>query len=246
MPNKKSVKKQSIKKIDKENNTTNVIEVTNPSVKVYHPNEAINNGVGILICPGGSYSILAFDKEGTEPASWLNNLGYTAYVLQYRIPNNREGAFSDIQRAFKLIHKNFGHKKLGVLGFSAGAHLAARLSTNFSKLSYQSVDDYDYENCKPDFTLLIYPAYLNEGKNKSISPNLTQDKNVSPIFIFGTEDDKYFNSIPVFTEYLKKIKTNFRLYTLKFGGHGYGLRKGNNAAETWPILAETWLNSIIK
>ncbi len=246
MPNKKSEKKEPIKEFDTESKVTKITELTNPSVKVFHPNDDVNKGIGILICPGGSFQLLAIDLEGTEPALWLNSLGYTTYVLQYRVPNNREGAFNDVQRAFKLINKNFNHKKLGVLGFSAGGNLCARLSTNFSKNSYQSIYDFDEVSCKPDFTLLIYPAYLDEGKNDSISPNLTQDKNLSPIFIFGTEDDQYFNSIPVFVNYLKQINADFELQTLKTGNHGYGLRKGNIAAETWPVLAEKWLYSITK
>ena len=246
MPNQKSDKKQSVKVFDTESKVTKLIEVTNPSVEIFYPTDDINNGIGILICPGGSYQLLAIDLEGTEPALWLNSLGYTTYVLQYRVPNNRNGAFNDIQRAFKLIKNKYNHTKLGVLGFSASGHLSARLSTNFSENSYHLVDEIDSENCKPDFSILIYPAYLDEGKNNSISKSLTQDKNLNPIFIFGTKDDPYFNSIPVFTKYLKEITTNFQLQTLNSGGHGYGLRKGNLAAETWPILAEKWLNSITK
>ena len=246
IPNKIKAIKEAIFEFDKNKNITKLVEVSNPLVEIYRPKKEHDNGFGILICPGGGYQILAIDLEGSEPALWLNSLGYTAYVLHYRVPNNRKGAFNDIQRAFKLIQNKYQHKKLGVLGFSVGGHLSARLSTNFSKLSYKKNDEFDNKNCKPDFTVLIYPAYLDEGENNSVSSNLMQDKNLPPIFIFGTQDDDYFNSIPVFTNYLKEINTNFELQTLKTGSHGYGLRKGNIAAETWPILAEKWLNSITK
>ena len=244
MPNLTKEKSEVKIEFDKESNVTKLIEVSNPLIQVFKPEEKINNGNAVLICPGGSYQILALDKEGAEPAMWLNKLGYTTYVLQYRVPDNREGAFNDIQRAFKIIKNKYNHTKIGVLGFSAGGNLCARLSTNFSKTSYHLIDKADKENCKPDFMLLIYPAYLDEGKNKSISQNLLNDKNICPTFIFGTEDDVYFNSIPVFINHLKEINSNFELNTLKSGGHGYGLRKGNIAAETWPLLAKKWLNSI--
>lgn len=246
IPNQKIGKSDTIIEFDKESNATKLTAVSNPLVEVFLPKKENNNGMGIIICPGGSYHILSIDKEGTEPALWLNSLGYSAYVLQYRVPNNRQGAFNDIQRAFKIIKNKYNPNKLGVLGFSAGGNLCARLSTNFSKNSYHLIDEIDKEKCKPDFTLLVYPAYLDEDKHKSISLNLQQGKKLNPIFIFGTEDDEHFNSIPVFTNYLKEINSNFKLNTLKLGGHGYGLRKGNLAAEKWPILAEKWLNLITK
>ncbi|AUC85427.1 xylanase [Polaribacter sp. ALD11] len=243
-PNQSKEKNEPKIAFDKNSNTTKLIEVTHPLIEVFKPEENNNNGKAILICPGGSYKILALDKEGTEPALWLNTLGYTAYVLQYRVPDNIEGAFNDVQNAFKIIKNKFNHTKVGVLGFSAGAHLCARLSTCFSKVSKTNENEIDAEQYKLDFSLLIYPAYLDLGENKSISPNLLQDKNVPPIFIFGTEDDAYFNSVLTFANYLKLLKSNFELQTLTSGGHGYGLRKGNKAAETWPSLVEKWLNSI--
>ena len=243
MPNLTKEKSEVKIEFDKESNVTKLVEVSNPLIQVFKPKEKINNGNAVLICPGGSYQILALDKEGTEPAVWLNKLGYTTYVLQYRVPDNREGAFNDIQRAIKIIKNNYNHIKTGVLGFSAGGNLCARLSTNFSNLSYNLIDEFDGGNCKPDFSLLIYPAYLDEGKSKSISQNLLNDRNICPTFIFGTEDDEHFNSAITFTNYLK---SNFELQTLAFGGHGYGLRKGNKAAEKWPILAKNWLKSITK
>lgn len=238
--------KEAVFSFDTANNCNRIIEVTHPLIEIYKPEATINNGNAVLICPGGSYQRLSIDIEGREPAVWLTSLGYTAYVLQYSVPKNRKGAFHDIQRAFKLIKYQYQHKKIGLLGFSAGGHLAARLSTNFSTLSYQVVDAIDYENCKPDFTLLIYPAFLDEGENNSISKTLMQDKKLPPIFIFGTEDDVYFSSIPVFTKYLKENNANFKLHALTYGGHGYGLRKGNAAAEKWPVLAEKWLHTILK
>lgn len=246
IPNQLNGKKKSIEEFDESSNTTKSMEVSNPLIEVFEPERNNNNGNAILICPGGSYQILAMDKEGTEPALWFNKLGYTAYLLQYRVPDNREGAFNDIQRAFKIIKNKYNHTKIGTLGFSAGGNLCARLNTNFSKNSYNLIDEIDEENCKPNFSLLIYPAYLDQGKNRSISQNLIFDKNICPTFIFGTEDDIYFNSSIVFTNYLKALKCKIELQIVPSGGHGYGLRGGNTAAETWPILAESWLNRFLK
>lgn len=134
------------------------------------------------------------------------------------------------------------HFKIGVLGFSAGGNLTALLTTNFSEIFYNFVDKIDNETCKPDFTLLIYPYYLDLGENNTVSPNLLKEKNLAPIFIFGKKDDPYYNSTNVFSDYLKTINCDFELQTLPKGNHGYGLRKGNNTAETWPVLVEKWLN----
>ena len=246
IPNKKKDKKEAIIEFDKNSNITKLVEVSNPLIEIFNPEENINNEKAILICPGGSYELLAIDIEGTEAALWLNKLGFTAYVLQYRVPNNREGGFNDIQRACKIIKNKYNHTKLGVLGFSAGGNLCARLSTNFSKSSYNLIDEDNKEKCKPDFSLLIYPAYLDEGNNNTISPILLQDKNICPTFIFGTEDDAHFNSSIIYANYLKKMDCNFEFQRLTCGGHGYGLREGNIAAETWPFLTESWLKSITK
>lgn len=246
MPNGNNVKRKSLQEIDTINNVTEVTEVTDPSIVVFKPAESIDNGIGILICPGGSYTILAIDLEGHEIAQWLNKLGYAAYVIQYRVPNNRKGALNDLQRAIKIIRGNtkLNHSQLGILGFSAGGNLCARASVSPAIESYVKVDEMDSISSRPDFSLLIYPAYLDEGMHNSLSTDLSFDKNTPPMFVFGTEDDPYFNSSKTLAEALEKSKVPFEFHTLQKGGHGYGLRQGNKAAETWPILAEAWLNKI--
>jgi acetyl esterase/lipase len=135
-------KQKPIQNIDTIGNVVRLTEVTNPALVVFKPKPSLNNGVGIIICPGGGYGILAIDLEGYEIAKWLNQLGYTAFVLQYRVPNKRKEALYDIQRAIRIIrNKSSEYKlktnKLGVLGFSAGASLSARASTRFHLKSYQ-------------------------------------------------------------------------------------------------------------
>ncbi|UAN00006.1 alpha/beta hydrolase [Polaribacter litorisediminis] len=239
-------KSKPIESDNKSGNVLRISEVTNPAIIIYEPKEHLNNGVGIIVCPGGGYQILAIDLEGYEIAAWLNKLGFTAYVLPYRVPNKRKEALYDLQRAFRVIRSKksksgFNVKKLGVLGFSAGGSLSARASTRFHADSYPKTDAIDALSSRPDFTLLIYPAYLDEGKNRKLTPELLVDAQTPPMFIFATADDQYANSALVMATALRDYKASVELHLLPKGGHGYGIRPGNIAAETWPSLAETWL-----
>jgi acetyl esterase/lipase len=226
-------------------------EVTNPAIEVFLPDKAINNGSAVIVCPGGGYNILAYDLEGTEIAGWLNRLGFTAFVLQYRIPDKKGGALQDVQRAMRIVrnnpHKwNIDPEKIGVMGFSAGGSLSARASTLFNKKTYPPVDKSDSLSCRPSFTILIYPAYLDQGPSLTLTPELELSKDVPPIFIFQTADDPYGNSALVMAAALRNAKLPVELHILSTGGHGYGLRPGKVAAETWPLLAEKWLGIVLK
>lgn len=232
-------------------NVTRIAKVTNPLLEVFRPTKGNDNGSSIIICPGGGYQILAIDLEGYEIAQWLSNLGYTAFVLQYRVPNNRFGALNDVQRAIKLVRSkaetwNLNPEKIGVLGFSAGGSLAARASTLYKTQSYTKVDYIDEASSRPNFSVLIYPAYLDKGENRSLTPELKVDEDTPPMFIFATADDPYANSSLVMTTALRDAKVPVELHILPNGGHGYGLRKGSDAGETWPILAEKWLPKQLK
>ena len=226
-------------------------EVTNPAVEVYLPEEAVKNGAAMIVCPGGGYRILAHDLEGTDIAAWLNKLGFTAFVLQYRIPDKKEGALQDVQRAIRIVRRDAAKwgvdpEKTGVMGFSAGGSLSARASTLFNKQTYSPLDKTDSLSCRPSFSMLIYPAYLDQGPLLSLTPELQLSKEVPPIFIFQTADDQHANSALVMAQALRNAKLSVELHLLPVGGHGYGLRPGKIAAETWPILAEKWLNHVIK
>jgi acetyl esterase/lipase len=224
-------------------------EVTNPAIEVYLADPSKNNGSAIVVCPGGGYSILAYDKEGTEIAQWLNKLGYSAFVLQYRIPNKKEGALQDAQRAMRIVRGNatrwnINPEKTGIMGFSAGGSLSARTSTMFNKKTYQPVDKTDSLSCRPSFAMLIYPAYLDQGPDKTLTPELELTKSTPPIFIFQTADDPYGNSALVMAGALRDAKLPVELHLLAVGGHGYGLRPGKPAPDTWPLLAEKWLQGV--
>ena len=230
-------------------NITRYAEVTNPAIEVWLPDPKVNNGAGVIICPGGGYSILAYDIEGTEVAAWLNKLGYFAFVLQYRVPDNKEGALQDAQRAIRVVRKNASKWNLnpdmiGIMGFSAGGSLSARSSTLFNKKTYSPEDASDSISCRPSFTMLIYPAYLDQGEGRSLTPELLITKETPPFFIFQTADDIYCNSSLVMAGALRDAKLSVEFHILPKGGHGYGLRPGKPAPETWPVLAGKWLQVI--
>jgi acetyl esterase/lipase len=235
----------------KKDNIIRFTEVTDPAIEIYKPDPSLKNGASVIVCPGGGYSILAYDLEGTEIAVWLNKLGFTALVLQYRVPDKKEGALQDVQRAIRIVKNNavewgIDPEKTGVMGFSAGGSLSARASTLFNIKTYKPVDNADSLSCRPSFTMLIYPAYLDQGQDLTLTPELKLIKEVPPMYIFQTSDDTYGNSALVMTSALRKEKLPVELHFLPHGGHGYGLRKGNLAAESWPFLAEKWLDQILK
>ena len=199
-------------------------------------------GKVVIVCPGGGYQILAVNHEGTEIAQWLNALGYTANVLRYRVPDNREGALQDVQRAIRIARAENPGKQVGVMGFSAGASLTARAATRFQLPSYTATDETDTQSARPDFAALIYPAYMDEGEHHTLTPELTITEQTPPFFVFQTADDPYGNSALVISQALRNHKIPVQLHIYEKGGHGYGLRANlAEAASKWPKLMEEWL-----
>jgi acetyl esterase/lipase len=251
VPGETKEKQQPVIAASKNDNVIRLSEVTDPAFEVYLPDQTNKNGSAVIVCPGGGYSILAFDKEGTEIAAWLNKLGFAAFVLQYRVPDKKEGALQDAQRAIRIVRNNASRwnidsDKTGIMGFSAGGSLSARAITSFNKKTYAPVDKTDSLSCRPSFALLIYPAYLDLGPDHSLTPELQISKEVPPVFIFQAADDPYGNSSLVMAGALRNAKIPIELHLVPKGGHGYGLRPGIAAAETWPVLAEKWLQNIVK
>lgn len=251
VPGEAAPKQKAVISSDTTGNVVRLTDITNPSLVVYEPTKERNNGAGIIVCPGGGYEILAVDKEGYEVAQWLSELGYTAFVLKYRVPQKQEGALMDAQRAMRLVRGNadkwdLDQKKIGIMGFSAGGSLSVRASTLYNKDTYPHSDTNDELSARPDFAALIYPAYLDKGENRSLTPELKVDSETPPMFVFGTADDKYGNSSLVIAGALRDNQVPVELHFLSTGGHGYGMRKGNKAAETWPTLLEEWLKINIK
>jgi acetyl esterase/lipase len=251
VPGEKGEKKMPAMAPSENDNIIRISEVTNPAMEVFLPDQSLKNGAAVIICPGGGYYILAYDLEGTEIAAWLNRNGFAAFVLQYRVPEKREGALQDVQRAVRIIRDDalkygIDPEKIGVMGFSAGGSLSARAITNFNRRTYSPEDKTDSLSCRPSFSMLIYPAYLDQGTGFSLTPELHLVPEVPPAFIFQTADDPYGNSAIVMAQAMRNAKLPVELHLLPAGGHGYGLRPGNHAAETWPQLAEAWLKNVIK
>jgi len=227
--------------------------VSKPSIAIYRPPAAQDTGAAVMVCPGGGYRIVAMDLEGTEICDWLNSLGVTAVLLKYRVPK-REGlekhtaALQDAQRALGMIRHqakewNIVSNRIGVLGFSAGGHLAATLSNTSDQRTYPKVDDADAVSCRPNFTLLIYPAYLTlKEENDKIASELNISSNTPPTFIAMTEDDPLrIESVLFYSVALHKANVPFELHIYPTGGHGYGLRATGDPVATWPNLAAAWL-----
>lgn len=229
-----------------EDGTPRVTEVTNPFFTVFEPARDKKNGKAMVVCPGGGYVRLAAEKEGYAIARWLNSLGYTAFVLQYRVSDKRDGALQDVQRCMKMIRHNarkygIDPNKIGAMGFSAGAHVVARLEMADSLPTYPKQDAADAESDKPNAMIIIYPGYLSGGPNRTLTPELKAKPTTAHTFIFQTMDDGSAPSSLALARALQEAKANVELHMLPTGGHGYGMYPGNKAAETWPGLLEVWL-----
>ena len=219
------------------------IEVCSPTLERFKPSKEKNNKQAVVVCPGGAYSILAYVKEGQEIAEWLAGQGYTAFVLAYRVPGQRDGALQDIFRAIRLVRAE-GFEKVGCIGFSAGASLCCRASTRWKENLYPEQDKADKLSQRPDFAMLIYPAYLDEGENHTLSPELTVTKETSPLFVWATQDDVRISAASSATILPAMLKAGapIEMHLIEKGGHGYGMR-GDGAGKIWPKLAEEWLKT---
>lgn len=215
-----------------------------PTIDVYPVPESPKPAPAVLICPGGGYGHLAYDKEGVEIAKWLNTLGITGIVLKYRVPGNRDGAFQDIQRAMRIVRSRAkdwdivpGH--IGVMGFSAGGHLSARLANNYETPAYPAVDAADNLSCKPDFVILVYPAYLDA--KGVVAPELPVSEKTPPTLIVHNEDDSGFlRGSRIYHQALDAANVPNEFLLFQKGGHGYGLRSPEDVG-AWPERAKDWL-----
>ncbi len=229
--------------------------VSQPTLTVYSP-KGNNTGAAVVVFPGGGYQILAIDLEGTEVCDWLNGIGVTCVLVKYRVPNTgpypkSSAALEDAQRAVGLVREHAAEwhidpHRVGVLGFSAGAHLAAALSTHYEQRLYMPVDASDKESCRPDFAVIVYPGYLaiaDKGMEANAEIHPTAD--TPPSFIVQAEDDPvHVENAVVYFMQLKAAKVPAELHIFAQGGHGYGLRRTALPVTAWPQLAETWLHTI--
>ena len=233
---------------------TRMTDVGEPEITIYPAPSDIASGAAMVVCPGGAYEILAYDLEGTEICDWLNAAGITAVLLKYRVPRreNRpkhEAPLQDAQRAISYVRSNakkygIDPDRIGIMGFSAGAHLSAMASTSFNKRTYPAKDDIDKVSCRPDFCLLVYPAYL-DGENFKVAPEVNVTKEVPPTMLVQAEDDaSYVNSSLFYYYALKQAGVPAWMHLYSKGGHGYGLRDTGAMVNEWPDRAEDWFQEI--
>jgi acetyl esterase/lipase len=229
--------------------------VSTPTLTLFKP-KGRDTGATVVVFPGGGYHILAIDLEGTEICDWLNSTGISCVLLKYRVPKTgpypkSSAALQDAQRAIGIVRSHAADwhidpNRVGVLGFSAGAHLAAVLSTHFDQRLYDPVDAADQLSCRPDFAVLVYPAYLTvTDKGLASSPDIPVTGRTPPAFIVQAEDDPvHVESAIGYFMALKNAKVPAEMHIYAQGGHGYGLRQTALPVTAWPGIAEIWLRTI--
>lgn len=228
--------------------------VSEPTIEIHPAPESNRNGAAVLVCPGGGYHILAMDLEGSEVCQWLNSIGVTGVLLKYRVPR-REGLekhaapLQDAQRAMGIVRRRAAEwgidpKRVGVLGFSAGGHLAAALSTAPQR-TYSRLDEADDLSYRPDFSVLVYPGYLTVKEEQDrVAPELKITAETPPTFLVMAQDDPVrVENVLGYAMGLKQANVPFELHVYPTGGHGYGLRRTANPVTSWPDRVGEWLKA---
>lgn len=242
--------------------------VNDPTMTLYAP-KGKNTGAAVVVFPGGGYRILAMDLEGTEVCTWLNAEGVNCILVKYRVPGSdpkfastgpypkSKAALDDAQRAVGLVREmarshaaeweHIDPNRIGVLGFSAGGHLAVALSTHYATRLYTPIDAADQLSCKPDFAVVIYPGYLADAEHSMLDElDIHPDTNTPPTILVQAENDPvHVENVTTYFLALKQAKVPAELHIYTEGGHGYGLRPQPNWPITaWPHLVDTWLHTI--
>ena len=230
--------------------------VSTPQITVYRPTPDKDTGASVVICPGGGHHILAYDLEGTEVATWLNEIGVTGIVLKCRVPfrdpeKRWQAAVQDAQRAMSLVRSKSAEwkldpKRMGILGFSAGGQVAGLVSIFNEQRQYEPVDDVDQFSCRPDFAVLIYPGGFEEKGQPKLRDEVKVTKESPPMFFVHAYDDgvTVLNTLLLATE-LKKVGVSAEVHVYATGGHGYGLRHVEGQPVTdWPKPCEAWMKSM--
>lgn len=243
-----------------------VLDVSRPTMTVYAP-KGNNTGAAVVVFPGGGYKILAIDLEGTDVCDWLTAKGITCVLLKYRVPDSGPHwdtrckchvmppvltALQDAQRAIGLVRQravewHIDPHKVGVLGFSAGGHLAAAISTHGEQRVYAPVDAADRQSCRPDFAVVLYPGHLWTAEDRfELDPSIKVTRQASPTFLVQAENDDVdsINHSLVYYIALKNAGVPVEMHLYAEGGHAFGLRPSRFPISGWPRLVETWLGTI--
>jgi acetyl esterase/lipase len=266
---------------DEKSESTDIVRISKvqaPEIAVFLPSKKNATGQAIIICPGGGYAYLAYNWEGTDVAKLLNAKGITAIVLKYRLPNAKSNItphlspLMDAKRAVRMVRANadkWGIKKnnIGIMGFSAGGHLASTLATHFDDGAKNSNDSIEQQSSRPDFAVLVYPVIsmdkkithmgshnnlIGENADSSLtnlySNELQVTKQSPPTFLLHATDDK---AVPVenslrFYQALKDNGVAVEMHIFPWGGHGFGLALGKGSLEAWTDLLVTWMRGLNK
>jgi acetyl esterase/lipase len=239
-----------------------ITNVTRPTLTIYQPAKDKNTGTAMLICPGGGYHDLYWELEGEEVAAWLNSLGMTGIILKYRCPRRPGdikgepplGPLLDAQRAVSLVRRRAAEweidpQRIGMVGFSAGGHLALVTATSFEKRMYEPIDAIDKASCRPDFAILCYSGYLKAKDRNEISPSIHIPANTPPIFLAHANDDseKVGGSNAEHSAFmyiaLKRANIPVELHIFASGNHDFGVRQNEKLPSSWIHLCVKWLAS---
>lgn len=235
-----------------------VTNVTRPTLTIYVPAKVKNTGTAMLICPGGGYHNLFWELEGEEVAAWLNSAGMTGIILKYRCPR-REGDIKgepplgpllDAQRAVSLVRSRAAEwgidpNRIGMVGFSAGGHLALTTATSFEKRLYDRIDAADDASCRPDFAVCCYSGYLKAKDKDEVSPGIRVPAKTPPIFFAHSTDDSISNAEHSVFAYLalKRAGVAAELHVYATGEHDFGVRQNDKLPSSWTNLCVKWLRS---
>lgn len=244
------------KQVEVTEQTKLITAVTKPSIALYRPAGGKETGTAILICPGGGYWDLFWQLEGEEVAAWLNSLGVTGVILKYRVPRRSDEPkgeparrpLQDAQRAVSLVRSRAGEWgidpwRIGIMGFSAGGHLAAATATSFDKRTYAPVDDIDKISCRPDFAIPVYSGYLKAKDKNELAPGIHIPTNAPPFFLVHGGDDIISppeGSVLMYLA-LKRAGVPAELHIYAGTTHDFGVRKTGHPYSMWTDSCAAWL-----
>ena len=247
------------KQVEVTESTRLVTNVTKPTIAVYRPKKDKDTGTAVIICPGGGYWNLYWELEGEEVAEWLNSLGVTGIVLKYRVPRRPDDTkgeparrpLQDAQRAISLVRskaKEWGiaADRIGIVGFSAGGHLAIATATGFEERTYKSADEIDKISCRPDFAIPVYSGYLKAKDKDELAPGLHVPKNTPPVFLVHGGDDIISDpehSMVMYRE-LKRAGVSAELHIYAKSAHDFGVRKVDRPCDAWTQTCADWMRHL--
>jgi acetyl esterase/lipase len=235
-----------------------ITNVTKPTLTVYSPPRGNNTGTAMVICPGGGYWDLYWEGEGEQVAAWLNSQGMTAIILKYRVPRPPNvpepetpiGPQMDAQRAVSTVRSRAAEwginpKRIGIIGFSVGGHLALATATNFSKRTYERIDSIDDWSSRPDFAVLCYSGFLKLQDKDEIWPGIHIPQDTPPVMMVHASDDTMSPSDQSVIMYLalKRARIPVELHIFAKGEHDFGVRQDGRLPSSWPQLCINWLHA---